>query len=93
MKLKEPLREIRLARGFSLIELGRRVGISRAGVSQIERRGRTKPSTALRLAEALEVPPYILFPGMFTEAACRLSGATSWKTRPVRRSRKPDDLA
>lgn len=65
------MREIRIARGWTLAELAGRTGISRAGIQRIEQRGRTKAATALRIAKALEVPPYVLFPRLFTEAGCR----------------------
>jgi DNA-binding XRE family transcriptional regulator len=77
MKMKSSVREIRCAKGWTLAELGRRIGLTRAGVCRIEKRCSTSLTTALKLSEALEVPPYILFPRLFTEAGCRWGNGSS----------------
>lgn len=82
VELKEPLKEIRLAKGWSLGELARRVGLTRGGIARIEARAHTRPATALRIAGALGVPPYVLFPRMFTEAGCRWSEHAGSDKRP-----------
>ncbi len=56
-KLGEAIRNHRLARGLSQVELARRVGISASGLSQVERGSRgLAGDTLIRVWEALGVP-------------------------------------
>ncbi len=55
--MQNNIRRWRLARGLSQEELGRRVGLSKASISKLERGGvRLRDVTISRLVEALDVP-------------------------------------
>ncbi len=55
--MQNNIRRWRLARGLSQEELGRRVGLSKASISKLERGGvRLRDVTIARLVEALDVP-------------------------------------
>jgi transcriptional regulator with XRE-family HTH domain len=58
------LREMRINRGFCLMDLARRLGITKQRVSQIElSTGKAQISTIYRLSEALDVNPLELLTG------------------------------
>lgn len=87
MRVKSCLTNVRLAKGMTLAQLGKKVGLTASGIHRIETRGATRASTGLKLAQALNTPPYVLFPDIFTKVACQIvSGA---KLRPLHRRKLP----
>lgn len=67
------LREARARRGLSLDSVGKKMGITRAGVSYIEQRStRIEPSTILAFANAIGADPLELGAKVIAEAISRL---------------------
>lgn len=56
MKITDTLRNLRIKRGLTQVELSRQAGLAERSVCQIERAGGARPSSILALANALNVP-------------------------------------
>ena len=70
-ELGHRIKELRIQRGLSQAELGKRIGVTASAVSQLESKevGGLKGSTLVRLAEALGVEPA----GLMSDSAPQLS--------------------
>lgn len=95
MKHKCNLSEVMRLKGLTDHDVGKMVGLTAVAICMIRQRKSTTGRTALKLAKALRIDPYILFPDFFPpREVARKLGLNIFIEKPDRRvPRKKTALA